>query len=409
MRQHLRWRVMLCGLAAPLALVLTLFLTSAPASAQSRDLEQEKARATEQQREIRQRLDKLQGQLVQTQGQQKQAADALQLSEVAISATIRRLSQLDTLLAKFELELKQTEEKAGKVNARIKVQSEALAEQLRAQYSSGLNAWSALLAGDDPQGISRDLGYLEFVSRARSDAIEALRKDREELSGLQTAQRVQKESIEQTKARLVGERETLAREKTERQKVLARLEQQLASERKQAQKLAQDEQRLGQLVEGLSAQIEQWRQQESRNVQAVREAALAALPQGSGIKRGLDRPVRGQILARFGSKRPDGGAWRGVLIQAGEGDPVRAIGPGMVVFSKWVQGFGNIIILDHGEQFLSVYAYNQSLLKEVGDTVRQADVIASAGNTGGQLESALYFELRHQGNPLDPMLYFKGQ
>jgi len=79
------------------------------------------------------------------------------------------------------------------------------------------------------------------------------------------------------------------------------------------------------------------------------------------------------------------------------------------VFSKWLQGFGNIIILDHGEQFLSVYAYNQSLLKEVGETVRQGDVIANAGNTGGQLESALYFELRHQGSPLDPMLYFKGQ
>ncbi len=397
----MRLVAMLFGLAASLAF--------APASAQPRDLEQEKSRATERQRELRQRLDKLQDQLVQTQGQQKQAADALQASEVAISAAVRRLGQLDALLVKFERELKQTEEQIAKTNARIKLQSEALAEQLRAQYSSGLNAWSALLSGDDPQGISRDLGYLEFVSRARSEAIEALRKDKEELSALQTAQRSQKESIEQTKSRLISERDTLAREKAERQKVLARLEKQLVSERQQAQTLEQDQRRLAQLVDGLSAQIEQWRQQESRNVQAVREAALAALPQGGGIKRGLDRPVRGQIIARFGSKRPEGGSWRGVLIRASEGDPVRAVGSATVVFSKWLQGFGNIIILDHGEQFLSVYAYNQSLLKEVGDTVRTGDVIANAGNTGGQLESALYFELRHRGNPLDPVLYFKSQ
>ena len=401
MRQRLQLVVMLGG--------LTALLACAPVSAQPRNLEQEKARATEQQREIRQRLDRLQDQLVRTQGEQKRAADALQRSEVAISATIRRLTQLDTLLAKFERELKQTEEKIEKANARIKLQSQALAEQLRAQYSSGLNAWSALLAGDDPQSVSRDLGYLEFVSRARSEAIEALRKDKEELSGLQAAQISQRESIEQTKARLISERDTLAREKTEREKMLARLEQQLVSERQQEQKLTQDERRLTQLIDGLSSQIEQWRQQDSRNVQAAREAALAALPQGGGIKRGLDRPVRGQILARFGSKRPDGGSWRGVLIRANEGDPVSAIAPGLVVFSKWLQGFGNIIILDHGEQFLSVYAYNQSLLKEVGETVRQGDVIANAGNTGGQLESALYFELRHQGSPLDPMLYFKGQ
>lgn len=166
---------------------------------------------------------------------------------------------------------------------------------------------------------------------------------------------------------------------------------------------------MSRLVEGLTAEIERWKAQESEKATAVRQAALAALPQGGTIKRGMPRPVPGQILARYGSKQPDGGSWRGVLIDAPEGQPVRAVANGTVVFSKWVSGFGNILILDHGDDFLTIYAYNQSLLKEVGDVVRSGDVVANAGNTGGQLVSALYFELRHRGSPLDPMLYFKSQ
>lgn len=402
MQKRMRLVALLCGLAASLTLGQAV-------SAQPTELEKEKARALQEQHALQERIEKLQRQLAQTEGQHKQAADALQTSEVAISATVRRLAQLDGLLKKFEGELRQTGKDIEAVNARIKTQTDALAEQLRAQYSSGLNAWSALLAGEDPQAIGRDLGYLEFVSRARTDAIAQLRKDREELSRLQTAQMAQKQSIEQTQQRLESERASLASEKAERQKILAQIDKQLAADRRQAERLTQDERRLSQLVEGLTSQIEQWREQESRNVQAVRQAVLAALPQGAGIKRGLPRPVPGLVLARYGSKRPEGGAWRGVLLKAKEGEPVQAVSPGTVVYSKWLRGFGNILILDHGDEFLTVYAYNQSLLKDVGDTVKAGDVIANAGNTGGQLESALYFELRHRGNPLDPMLYFKSQ
>ncbi len=100
--------------------------------------------------------------------------------------------------------------------------------------------------------------------------------------------------------------------------------------------------------------------------------------------------------------RPEGGVWRGIVLRAPEGAPVRAVAPGVVVYAEWLRGFGNLIIVDHGQQYLTVYAYNQSLLKRVGDPVAAGDTIATVGATGGQVESGLYFEIRHRGAPVDP-------
>jgi septal ring factor EnvC (AmiA/AmiB activator) len=110
-------------------------------------------------------------------------------------------------------------------------------------------------------------------------------------------------------------------------------------------------------------------------------------------------------MARFGTDRPEGGTWRGILIKANDGATVQAVGGGSVVYANWLRGFGNLLIVDHGEQYLSVYAYNQSLLKQVGDAVRPGDTIALAGSTGGQVDSALYFEIRHRGAAIDPLMF----
>ncbi|MEK0076689.1 MULTISPECIES: murein hydrolase activator EnvC family protein, partial [Bordetella] len=123
---------------------------------------------------------------------------------------------------------------------------------------------------------------------------------------------------------------------------------------------------------------------------------------GNGLRRGLPMPVRGTIQGRFGVDRPDGGVWRGLVLRTAEGTPVKVVAPGTVVYAEWLRGFGNLIIVDHGQQYLTVYAYNQSLLKRVGDRVAAGDTIATVGATGGQVESGLYFEIRHRGAPVDP-------
>ena len=134
-----------------------------------------------------------------------------------------------------------------------------------------------------------------------------------------------------------------------------------------------------------------------------------AAPAGAfaSLKGQLRAPVAGKIAARFGSKRGDGPSWKGVFIRTGEGSEIHAIAGGRVVFSDWLRGFGNLIIVDHGGQYMSIYGNNQSLLKRVGDAVKGGDTIASAGNSGGNEESGLYFELRHQGRAFDPATWVK--
>ena len=121
----------------------------------------------------------------------------------------------------------------------------------------------------------------------------------------------------------------------------------------------------------------------------------------------LRAPVAGQVAARFGSKRGDGPSWKGVFIRAAEGADIRAVAAGRVVFAEWLRGFGNLIIVDHGGQYMSIYGNNQTLLKRAGAVVKGGDAIASAGNSGGNEESGLYFELRHQGRAFDPVGWVK--
>jgi septal ring factor EnvC (AmiA/AmiB activator) len=118
-------------------------------------------------------------------------------------------------------------------------------------------------------------------------------------------------------------------------------------------------------------------------------------------------PVAGQVAAKFGSKRGDGPSWKGVFIRAAEGADVKAVAAGRIVFSEWLRGFGNLIIVDHGGQYMSIYGNNQTLLKRAGALVKSGDSIASAGNSGGNEESGLYFELRHQGRAFDPASWVK--
>jgi len=151
-------------------------------------------------------------------------------------------------------------------------------------------------------------------------------------------------------------------------------------------------------------------QQPDPNQAKAADIALApAAPEGAfaSLRGQLRPPVNGKVGARFGAKRGDGPSWKGMFIKAPEGSDVHAVAAGRVVFASWMRGFGNLIIVDHGSQYLSIYGNNQTLLKRVGDAVKGGDPIASAGNTGGNEESGLYFELRHLGAAFDPASWIK--
>ncbi|MBC7499913.1 MAG: peptidoglycan DD-metalloendopeptidase family protein, partial [Herminiimonas sp.] len=122
-----------------------------------------------------------------------------------------------------------------------------------------------------------------------------------------------------------------------------------------------------------------------------------------GLRGHLRLPVRGELSTRFGSRRSDGPTSKGIFIRAAEGADIKSVAAGRVVFADWLRGFGNLIIVDHGTQYLTVYGNNQSVLRHAGDTVKTGEVIATAGNSGGNEQSGLYFEMRHQGRAFDPL------
>ncbi|PWF48574.1 murein hydrolase activator EnvC family protein, partial [Massilia glaciei] len=130
-----------------------------------------------------------------------------------------------------------------------------------------------------------------------------------------------------------------------------------------------------------------------------------AAPEGAfaSLRGRLRVPLAGKLGAKFGAKRGSGPSWKGVFIKADEGSDVKAVAAGRVVFARWMRGFGNLIIVDHGSQYMSIYGNNQALLRREGDAVKGGDPIASAGDTGGNEESGLYFELRHNGKAFDPV------
>jgi septal ring factor EnvC (AmiA/AmiB activator) len=401
--------------------------------------------------ELRARIEALQKEIDEREARRKEASDALQVSEAAISVTTRRLSELATQLRQAQADLDELQIQFKRQFGILVMRRDELSNQLRKQYSSGLSPWTALLSGDDPQQIGRDLTYLDYISRARSAAVTAVKQEIDRLAELEAKTELRRQDVVRLVQETTEQKTLLEAQKKERATVLARIEGQLQAQRVEAATLGRDDKRLSDLVDDLAGQLqaarqaadnarkaeaarqaEQARQEEQARRQAQEEnqvkeanqakerkeaqarAAAAASARasesqvesgavGAGLKPGLRWPVKGQVMARFGTDRPEGGVWRGVLLRATEGTSVQVVASGTVIYANWLRGFGNLIIIDHGQQYLTVYAYNQSLLKQVGDTVKTGETIALAGSTGGQVDSALYFEVRHRGSAVDPV------
>ncbi|MFM7012023.1 MAG: murein hydrolase activator EnvC family protein [Betaproteobacteria bacterium] len=438
--------------AIPVCLALSLFWGVGPVTAKPEDIAARQTQAQRQREDLRGRIQSVQKELDAREADRKEAADALKASETAISQTSRRIAELATDLKKAQSELEDLQRQITRQQRALGVRRDELSDQLRKQYSSGLSPWSALLSGDDPQELGRNLAYLDYVSKARADTVAALKKDIERLAQLEARADARQKDVARLVSETTQQKEALEAQKKERATVLARIEGQMQAQRAEATRLGQDEKRLSGLISDLDGQLKaaqqaaaeaERRAQEARKLELARkekaqreaeqarrqadqarreadearraatadnppqaaEADNASLAPGKGLSKNVRWPIRGTVMARFGTDRPEGGVWRGILVRADTGAPVQTIGSGTVVYSNWLRGFGNLLIVDHGQEYLSVYAYNQSLLKQVGDTVRAGDTVALAGSTGGQVDSALYFEIRHRGAAVDPIAY----
>ncbi|HEX5767454.1 MAG TPA: peptidoglycan DD-metalloendopeptidase family protein [Burkholderiales bacterium] len=263
---------------------------------------------------------------------------------------------------------------------------------LAAWASAGTpEALRVALSGNDPADIGRALHYLGHISRAAAQLLAEQRAALAELERLATEAQARGERLRAIEQASRADRDKLLSERRNRSRVLASLSTEIQKNRKEIRVLRADEARLARLVEALG-----------------RSGFPSAKGAFSGLRGKLVLPVRGELTQRFGAPRGAAGTEaKGVFIRAPQGQPVRAIAKGQVVYADWMRGFGNLLIVDHGESYLSIYANNESLLKEPGETVSPGEPIATTGSSGGNEQTGLYFEMRHLGRAFDPLSWVK--
>ena len=357
---------------------------------------------------LRARIDSLRSELEGRESERREARDALRDSERAISDANRALqAQIAEARAATEALERLAAGRRSQEQA-LEAQGAALGRLLAARAMSGgsggvPDALRVALSGEDPADAARRLYYLGYVSRAAAQVIAAHRAGLAELARLKEASESKAGELAAIEARSRAERERLLAERRERRRVLERIAADIRKANREMKLLAVDEARLARLVEEIGKLLAARPGAGHARVEKVPEAGAAA-SQFSSLKGKLRLPVRGELTLRFGTPRAEGaGRAKGVFIRAGEGEPVRAVAAGRVVFAEWMRGLGNLLIVDHGETYFSIYGNNEALLKQTGDAVAAGEPLATVGASGGNEQTGLYFELRHLGTAFDPL------
>lgn len=316
------------------------------------------------------------------EAEQSAAALRAQLDALEADATARaaRIAELRTL--------------ADARQAALQQESAGLGRQLRVAYMTGRDDFLKLLLNqEDPALIGRVLAYHEYFSRARLRRMDALGQAMDELARVQV-------EIQDESARLDGLREQrlvqlgeMDRRRASRREILARIEAQISDQDAELRRLQKNEQELSGLLKRIHGRRD--------TVAAFEDHTPFATLKGK-----LSWPVAGAVVTAFGATRK-GGRLRaqGVTLAADAGADVRVVSDGRVVFADWFRNLGLLLIVDHGSGYMSLYGHNEALLKKVGDVVAAGEIISRAGDTGGAADAGLYFEIRHDGAPQDPVLW----
>ncbi len=398
-------------------LILLMGITTLPAQAARK-----KAPPSEELKALRGRINDLQKDIVKKENSKSEVADDLKESEKEISETNRSLSELAQEQKETTGELVVLQSKTGALKSNVAKHQADLEKVIKNQYQSGGDdALKLLLNGQDPAQVSRHMHYYSYLAKARAESIQGLKTDIAQLKSAEDETRATAKELAELQAEEARQKKKLVAEQQKRKNLLDKISGQIKLQKREVGKLKQDEARITQLVERLAKMLAQKKRQAAKP--AAKPAAPANAKPGApviqndeepddsfrgttfaSLRGKLKLPVRGELANRYGSPREGGGlTWKGLFIRAGEGAAVKAVADGKVVFADWLRGFGNLMILDHGGGYMSLYGNNESLLKQVGTNIKPGDTIASVGNSGGNVESGLYFELRHQGKTLDPL------
>ncbi|HET7844418.1 MAG TPA: peptidoglycan DD-metalloendopeptidase family protein [Xanthomonadales bacterium] len=326
-----------------------------------------------------------------TQAARGMLLGALRDEELRVAEAVRGLRDSEAELAQREQGLADLDRRERELNAKLAQQREQVAALLRSAYALGRHDTLRIVFAPERVGrIARALAYHRYLEGARRRRAEALLADLRELETVRGEQLVARDRVAAARTAQKLALEGVEQARAQREAVLRDLDARLAEQQQRLSALVRDERDLGVLLERL------------RDAIADIPKVLAGAEPLSALRGRMAWPVAGKVLAPFGAKGSDGHASTGMLIEAKGGTEVHAVGHGRVAYADWLKGYGLIAIVDHGDGFLSLYAHNESLLRDVGDWVDAGDALATVGASGGQDAPALYFELRHDGRPVDP-------
>lgn len=367
--------------------------TAAFASTQQQELENLRKRITTVQREIE-----------QTDAFKSKAANALRESERAISDSNRRIAELTEQRKSADQKLNNLQTQQQNLTSSIQAQQQLLGKQLYLQYTNGSPSYFEQFFNSQETGqLARNLQYYQYIARDRATGINALRSNLDVLKTNRTETLEQSAALTALSAEESVQRSNLKRSQQARQEMLKKFSQQLRQQRREVNHLQRDETHLAQLVDKLAKMLAQPKSNSIFGNGNLPDNHFDESPFNQ-LKGKLALPVKGAITNHFGTPRPDSTVlWKGLFLKTANGQAVKSVAAGRVVFADWLRGFGNLLIVDHGMGYMSLYGNNETLFKQVGDLLTGGDTIASVGNSGGNEESGLYFELRHESKPFDPI------
>lgn len=341
-------------------------------------------------RDLRERIQTLQQALSRDLQSRDELQAELRRAETEIGRLAREARDLVARQERARERLGRLRERQALLASEQSVQLDWLIRTVRASYMSGREPLLKLLLNQQqPDQVARLLRYQEYFQRARHERVVEIREDLEALLAVSLEVEQSRRELDKRRAEVSAQQQRLLDARDQRQQALAQLTARLGDREEELEKLREDEARLERLLSDMDKAL----------------SDIPANPAGTpfGQLAGqLPWPVPGSTRVGFGARREGNLRWNGVLMDAEAGTPVRAIHPGRVVFSDWLRGYGLITIVDHGDRYLSLYGHNQSLLRDVGDWVAIGDVLALAGDSGGREKTGIYFELRHDGKPVNP-------
>lgn len=347
---------------------------------------------------LRQRMGELRQKLEQKQQEKDSAAKFLKDIEVRIGERAYVLNKINRHLRKQKRELKKLKKQQQKTRNKLASQRNILSEQIRSAYMIGQQEYLKLLLNqENPAAIGRTLTYYDYFHKARSHHIDEAVITIEKLDRLTAQVKIKTKELRESRKQQRVEKQKLEDDFIDRSIIVKAMEKDIANQGNRLKKLAADEKVLQQLLK------------EIRNIMPSMLTEIDKRETFAKRRGRLKWPVRGKVKRLFGKSRQAANLkWNGVVIPSREGKDVKAISHGRVAYADWLRGYGMLVIIDHGDGYMTLYGYNQALYKETGDWVEEGEVIATVGRSGGQKKSGLYFEVRVKGRPSNPTKWCRG-